>query len=782
MAHVLVVDDERGLRVSLQMFLKNDGHTVKVAENTFSAIEMIEQHNFDVVVSDVVMPRESGMSLLEYIYNNHPHIKTIMMTGEPTIKTTVLAMRHGAFDFVAKPVSGKDLCKVVNEAARKKAELDKSQNELEETRARYRRITENAKDMIWQSDHLGTLNYINRASLNVLGYTPEECIGMTAVQYLTRDSYEQLSKWLRDANSNPYSNNQIFMELEMVHKNGSVISCEINSTLIRDKNGNTIAMEGITRDVSERKISEDNLRRSEAKFRNVFESAGIGMSIGNMDGSFIQVNKAFCNIFGYDEGELIGMSQAELTHPDDLEYDTRQLIRTLTVENNSYQRSKRFIHKNGKIIDGIVNVSIARDQDGNPLYMMSQIQDITKQKQAEAERRKMQEGMNELQRVDSLTNMAGGVGHDLNNLLTGIIGNTDLILMDLKPDSEFLDSIKDIEKSAMQAADLARQMLAYSGNNRMNTEKCNFTTMAQSMNELLESSTNPKIKLEFNLQDSIPDAKADTGQLQQALANLVSNAAESIGNASGKIIISTGTKMCNKEYLANTHLNDNLNTGEYAFLEVRDTGCGIDAKDMKNIFDPFYTSKINGRGLGLPATLGIVRAHSGAIKVESELEQGTSITILLPVPTKQKAKKTQFPVNTNIPGKTSDYTILVADDEEIVRRTAKRALKKAGMNVITAVDGQDTIDVYKKHVNNIDLILLDKTMPKLDGYETLIQLLEINPAQKVLIASGYQETEIRKQFDDYDIAGFIQKPYMARTLVKTVCQLLGCTSCQNFTD
>ncbi len=389
--------------------------------------------------------------------------------------------------------------------------------------------------------------------------------------------------------------------------------------------------------------------------------------------------------------------------------------------------------------------------------------DITDRKRAEQEKRTIDNKLRETQRLESLGLLAGGIAHDFNNLLTGILGNASLSRMELPKDSPVLHYMEDIETTTRHAADLCMQMLAYSGRGRFIVDNLSLSALIDDMNHLLQLSISKKAALKFDLQEDLPLVRADSSQIRQIVLNLVINASEAIGNKSGLITVSTGLLRAKQGYGSGSAMSPDIAAGDYVSLEVGDNGCGMDEETRSKIFDPFYTTKFTGRGLGLAAVLGIVRGHGGAFEVYSEVNKGSTFKILLPCSEEPEAevgaKTPEFESKTMETG-----SILVVDDEETVRTVSARVLKACGCDVVVAENGRVALDKMASARGGFDVVLLDLTMPDMDGVETLREMVKQFPNVKVLLMSGFNEQEAISQFTGKGLAGFLQKPFDSEIL------------------
>jgi len=378
------------------------------------------------------------------------------------------------------------------------------------------------------------------------------------------------------------------------------------------------------------------------------------------------------------------------------------------------------------------------------------------------ERKRVEGRVRQLDKLESLGVMAGGIAHDFNNLLMGILGNADLALRELAPVSPARDMIKDIRRSAQSAADLCKQMLAYSGKGQFVIRTVDLNELVREMMHLLASSVPQKNTICYGLTQSIPAVDVDVTQMRQIVMNLVTNAAEALQGNSGRIVLSTGVRTCDRDFFVTTHLAEERPEGEYVFIEVKDTGRGIEPRELDRIFDPFYSTKFIGRGLGLPAVLGIVRGHGGAICVDSHLGEGTAITVLLPRSRNELPRERSKGLG--LRALTEAGAVLVVDDEELVRTVTRRLLERIGFKVLCAGDGAEAIEVLTKKREEIALIMLDLTMPRMDGNETYREIRRIAPDIPVVLASGYDAIQASERFDADGLAGFVQKPYRSKEL------------------
>jgi signal transduction histidine kinase/ActR/RegA family two-component response regulator len=385
---------------------------------------------------------------------------------------------------------------------------------------------------------------------------------------------------------------------------------------------------------------------------------------------------------------------------------------------------------------------------------------------AEEEHRALERQMLNVQKLESLGVLAGGIAHDFNNLLVSVLGNAGLALAELSSTSPVRSRLVDIELAAQRAAELTRQMLAYAGRGRFVVQRVNVSDLVVELVTLLRTVVTRTADIDVRLADNLPEVEADASQLRQVVMNLVTNAADAIGGAPGRIEITTGRMSATREYLSHSCIGQDVEPGQFVFVEIADTGCGMPEETLARIFDPFFTTKVTGRGLGLAAVLGIVRSHRGAIAVESTPGVGTRFRLLLPTAAGAPSGRAVPHVVQAPPA--SCGTILIVDDDAGVRTVSTLALERAGFGVVTARDGEEGMALMEQRGGDFDAVLLDMTMPRLSGAETCHLIRQLRPELPIVLTSGYTEPDTEARLDIRDVAGFLQKPFTPASLVKMI--------------
>jgi PAS domain S-box-containing protein len=514
--------------------------------------------------------------------------------------------------------------------------------------------------------------------------------------------------------------------------------------------------------VSRRRSAERERERLLAIVENTPDFIGTA----DLEGRSLYKNAAFLKLCGCPTlADSLGKRIGDHHAPWSREKILREGLPT-ALARGSWHGETMFIDAEGREVPVLQLLFVHRDEHGAPVMFSTVARDITDQKAAERVRLESERNLLQAQKLESLGVLAGGIAHDFNNLLTTMLGNATLARLDTPAGSDAEKAIHQIELAALRAAELCRQMLAYSGKGRLSSALIDLNALVRDTTHLLHASISKKSTLSFQLAPTLPSVHGDATQLSQIIMNLVMNASDAIGDRAGHIAVRTGVVHAGRDYLASAYLAPSLEPGDYVYLEVSDDGCGMTAEVQTRIFEPFFTTKFTGHGLGLSAVLGIARTHQGAIKVESTPGRGTTFRFLLPAvyePVRDDAT-----ADAAEPPWRGAGRVLVADDEDAVREVSARILERCGFAVKTVADGQAAIDVVRREPSAFRLVLLDLAMPILDGAEALAAIQEINPALPVVLMSGYTERHSSSRIGRNRAAGFVQKPFTNAALIDAV--------------
>jgi PAS domain S-box-containing protein len=516
--------------------------------------------------------------------------------------------------------------------------------------------------------------------------------------------------------------------------------------------------------------ANEALRLSEQHYQMLTNLAPVGIFRTDAAGRCLYVNERACEICGIDAEEAGQGQWDRILEPEDrvrLAAEWRKVVAGSAPGSIEH----RIVRRDGSAVWALTHFAAERNRDGQVTGCIGTVADFSGRKRAEDEKRKLEAQVQHAQQLQSLGILAGGLAHDFNNLLTIILGNARIALLDLPPASPVVDNLAEIETATSRAAELTSQMLAYSGKGRFTLQAVSLSRLAEQTANLLQAIISKKTDIQFNLQDALPAIEADPAQIRQILMNLIANAAEAIGEAGGIVRISTGVVDADRTYLSSTYFDDDLPAGRYVYLEVSDTGCGMSPEILAKIFDPFFSTKFTGRGLGLAAVVGIVRAHRGALKVSSQPGSGSTFRLLFPGTDAAEAVPADGPAT--VPARQDRGTILVVDDESGMRNLARAILENSGFTVLTAGNGGDAVGIFRRYTAEVAAVVLDLTMPVMDGEETATELRSIRPGIPIVLSSGYSEREVAARFAGQGLVGFLKKPYEPAELVEALRRAIG---------
>jgi two-component system cell cycle sensor histidine kinase/response regulator CckA len=517
----------------------------------------------------------------------------------------------------------------------------------------------------------------------------------------------------------------------------------------------------IIRDDTERALALIELERSERNYRFLAESIPEIAWTARPDGSVDYYNQHWYQFTGLTREQSEGWAWQDTLHPDDF-YDCLSKWKQSIQTGEPLDVECRFRRADGSYSFHIRRAVAQKDSEGRLLKWFGTCTDIEAQKQSER-------ALRQAAKLESIGVLAGGVAHDFNNLLTGILGNTSIALEILSPTHPVRSILEAAMRAGKSAADLTQQLLAYAGKGRFVFGRVNLSGVIQEITGLIETSIPRTAQLCLDLAGDLPPIEADCNQMQQIIMNLIINGAEAMGSSPGTVLVTTRAQDLDESYIPSTFDPGEIKPGRYVAVEIHDTGCGMDEETIAKIFDPFFTTKFTGRGLGLAAVLGIVRSHKGGIKVYSTPGKGSTFKLLFPALAPAPTETPVLPEQKHVTG---TGTVLVIDDQAGVRDVARSALQLYGYSVLTADNGLRGVELFREWQDEVDVVILDLTMPVMDGEEALWHLREIRPNLKVILSSGYSEIDATRRFSGKGLAGFLQKPYTARKLGEAVRQAL----------
>jgi len=651
MGKILVVDDEQGIRITLKKFLKEAGYEVHIAENADAAIKLLRQIEFDVVLSDIILPRVTGVDLLKAIREAAPHVKVIMMTGEPTVETAAESLRSGAFDYLFKPISKDVVLKIVRNALNVKI-LEDDKRRLEEDNRRYQ---ENLEHLV--GERTKALRDSEKRSRTILDSIP---VGVVTIDMETH----------KITDVNPFAARILALPKEQI--------------------------------------------------------------IGTKCYRFIcPAQEGGCPVT--DQGEKIENSESVMLLEDG---DKIPVLRT-----------------------------VSRLMLGKREYLLESFIDLT-------DRKKLEEQLQQAQKMEAIGTLAGGIAHDFNNMLTSILGNTELAMTRIDGDDTLLEEIKEIKNAGERAAALTRQLLIFSRKQIIQPRVLNLNEIISDIYKMLVRMIEEHIELKTNYASDLQSVKIDPTQIEQVIFNLAANARDAMPSG-GILTIKTENFVLNEDHFHRA-LNDTA-PGPYIKLTISDTGVGMDSETQAHIFEPFFTTKGIGKGtgLGMSTVYGIVKQNAGFIQVYSKKGRGTTFEIYLPVAeggTTSETKKRPFHEVSS-----GSERVLVVEDDHALRKLVRNVLEKYGYQVLEAPNGEAALKVVAKNERPIHLLVTDVVMPGMGGRELAERLQSQQPDIKVLFMSGYMDQTISYQDLLAAELNFIEKPFSPQKLANKVREILDQT-------
>ncbi len=632
-------------------------------------------------------------------------------------------------------------------------ELTRAAEELRKSEEKYRNILESIEEGYYEVGLAGNFTFFNDAMCKIQGHSREELMGMNNRDYMTEEAAKEVLK----AFNKVYTTGKPAKNLgwETIRKDGTKSYVETSASLIKDSEGEPIGFRGIVRDVTERKIMEAELVQTKNFLQNIFDSSIDGITSTDLEGNVLYSSSRAKDILGYEREELF--DKKVYVHYKNGVEDAKKIMKELKEKGELRDYEMRFKKRDGEWIDINLSGSYLKNEKGEVIGTLGIYRDISEKKHLEAQ-------LQYAQRMESIGTLAGGIAHNFNNLLMGIMGYTSLMLLEIDADHPNHKRLKNIEKQVESGSKLTSQLLGYAREGRY---EVNLISLNQLVKETSDTfgMTKKEITVHQKLSEKLYGIKADQGQIEQVLLNLYVNAADAMPGG-GDLFLKT-INVADKDITGKPY---KVKPGNYVLLTVKDTGVGMDKETKERIFEPFFTTKglASGTGLGLASAYGIIKGHGGYIDVDSKIGEGTTFSICLPA-TENMIKEKKVLSDELVKGK---GTVLLVDDEEMVLDAGEELLKYLGYEVILAEDGQKAVELYKENQDKIDMVLLDMIMPVMGGGETFDRMKEINANVKVLLSSGYSIEGEAKEILKRGCDAFIQKPFKPEQLSRKIREIL----------
>ncbi|MBI5805364.1 PAS domain S-box protein [candidate division TA06 bacterium] len=630
-----------------------------------------------------------------------------------------------------------------------------AEEKLIQSEERYRALIETQRDMItrWLPDT--SLTYVNQAYCDFMGKKPEEMLGKSWLDLTPEDSRKQFQEFYGELRLHPVNNEY---EHRTLAPDGTPRWTAWSEVPIFDKSGRLLEYQSVGRDITGRKLAEEQIKLAAKKWETTFDSIGDGVCLLDRQWRILQCNQAFSKMVGKPYAEVLGCDCHELAHGP--EHPRENCL--LTKMERSLQRETMELEHEGKTL--YLSADPIFDENKNLIGAVHIISDITGRKLMEQE-------LLQAQKMEAVGFLAGGVAHDFNNMLAGIVGNAELLQLKIYGQKELEVYVDNIIKASGHAAGLTKQLLAFARKGQYQQVPVNVHKVIAETLGILSNTIDRRIKIEQHLRANPAVILGDHSQLENAFMNLGINARDAMPQG-GKLIYSTDLVNLDKEYILQH--NYKIEPGHYVQVSVEDTGSGMTDEVKRHLFEPFFTTKEKGRGtgLGLAGVYGCIKNHGGSVEVYSEPGRGTAVKLYLPLYADlADSGEPDFTRLQELPA-AGTGSILIVDDEDMIRTIAAQILKTAGYRVQTCVDGQEAVELYARDHGSIDLVIMDMVMPKLDGREAFAKMQKINPKVKVLLSSGFSEDGDAQAILQDGAQGFIQKPYRSAELLMRVQQAM----------
>ena len=712
----------------------------------------------DVVLTDHSLPQFNALDSLRVVQRELPGTPVLVVTGSLDEETAADYIKAGAVDYIVKqrlhrlgPAVRRALAlrQALEDAADAEAALARSEQ-------RFRRLVEHSSDVITLLDRDGRITYSSHSMHPTLGYEPGERIGHSVFELIHPDDRATAEPLLREVMAQP--DRVARADVRGQRKDGSWRELEVVA-VNRLEDAAVAAVVVTYHDVTDRKRAEEQLRRANNRLEAVVQASPLAIVSLDPDGIVQTWNPAAERLFGWTAQEVTGTLLPTVPAGDEPAFreSRRRVMQGEPLTGMEMVRKK----KDGTTVTVNLFGAPLRDAAGRVTGVLGLMEDVTGVKRLEQQ-------FFQAQKMEAVGRLAGGVAHDFNNLLTAILGSTDLLLETLPPDHPGREDALETRKAALRAADLTRQLLAFSRQQVLAPRVLSLNDVVSEMHKMLHRLIGEDVELRTVLGENLGAARADPGQIEQVVVNLAVNARDAMPNG-GRLTIETANVDLDDGYAAEHTV---VVPGRYVMLAVSDTGMGMDAATKARVFEPFFTTKPKGKGtgLGLATVYGIVKQSGGYVWVYSEPGQGTSLKIYLPrVDAPVEASSPAHPATGSLAG---SETVLVVEDQEEVRRLTRRILEGRGYRVLVAASGPEALRLAEHQAGGIDLLVTDVVMPGMSGRELGLLLGPARPRMKVLYVSGYTDESIVHHGVLEPGVAFMQKPFSAEGLARKVREVL----------
>jgi len=766
--NILVVDDTKeNLRILVEA-LGNEGYKVRPALNGQIAIEAARKEIPDLILLDIIMPGMDGYQVCDALKADKglKDVPVIFISALDEVGDKVKGFSTGGVDYISKPFQTEEvLARVKTHLAlkhlRKELEeqntrLQKTNEALRESEEKYRGLFDESIAAVYLFDHKKNFLDSNQAGLDLLGYSREELLNMSipdvdANPIVVLPAHEQLLSGDRIIN----------YEHKLRRKDGEVITVLNNSKPLTNDDEQVVGMQSTLINITEHKQSEERLRESEEKYRTILENIEDGYFEVDIAGNFTFFNDSLCEMLGYPKDELMGMNNRQYMDEENAKKLYQNFNRVYTAGKSEKSFGWEIIRKDGTERSVESSVSLRTDAEGEPIGFRGVVRDIT-------EKRRLETQLQHAQKMEAISTLAGGVAHEFNNALMGVMGNIELLKMELPEDERRAKYFEAMNESGHRMSRLTDQLLAYSEGGKYNAKNLKLDDFIIETLPILQHDLSPEVRVETHF-PKVSYIRADHAQMQMVLSAIVANSNEAIEDE-GLIRIAAETKDIDEDF---TKQHPGLKPGSYVCLTIKDNGKGMGEETKDGIFEPFFTTKFQGRGMAMAAVYGIIKSHDGAITVDSEPDKGTVVRIYLPaISAESKEQKAKAVKQPEVEIAMGEGTILIIEDEETLVGLFREILERLGYRALLARTGKEAVELAETFDGQIDLALLDIKLPDMDGGRVYPLIMEARPDLKVIVCSGYSIHGPAQAILDAGAEGFIQKPFLIAPFAEKLKEVL----------
>ncbi|MDX9801503.1 MAG: response regulator [Spirochaetia bacterium] len=772
---ILAVEDSSVYRNLITRAFESESGIVTAAETGKDAEELFEKTLYDVIIIDYHLPDCKGSELLQIFRLKRPDSIIIMITSDPDPALALSWMKSGAAAYARKPFEPGYIVELCRRARREQlllrveSHLDRKTKQLNKAQEDYRDFFNNLPVCAYKAEINGKIVTVNNACLEILrlGESCKEDLEEHSIFDFYADP-EAVKTFKDHLIKKGFVNN---LEAAITRCDCTKAWISHTARLVNNSEGKLFFISGTVQDITERKSAEESRLNSEIRLFNLINNSSDVLILLDKNGRIKFVSNSIERITGFKPEELTGNFYTDFIHPEYLP-ESVKAFNTLLVSKNPDEVFKIEYSAPHKSSGWVTIEAIGRNFINDPATngIVVSVRDISERKENEIRQLMLEDNLRHAQKMESIGTMAGGIAHDFNNLLQAISGYTQLLMLDKNPDDPDYLKLDAINRAGESAALLVRQMLLFSRKAESVKITSNINVSVKHSLKIIERTIPKMIKIETSLDENVNPVKADPLQIEQIILNLCSNASDAMPDG-GVLRIETGSTIITKEFFSE---NGQVPRGRYTFLDISDTGCGIDSSIISKIYDPFFTTKGTGKGtgLGLSTVYGIIKSHGGFLTCESSPESGTVFRLYFPASEDEISKNTDHPGIDDKKTAAGGEILMIVDDNKAILDFMDISLTYYGYKVIQAESGEEALEIFNSLKREIDLVILDINMPGMGGQKCLESLIKTSPGLKIIIASGYSSNLPEKELLDKGASAFISKPYTLKNLLSVTRKVL----------